>query len=112
MPRRARKKRSARNAEITPSPQASFEGFVLCVGLPSDGAENSRRLARRVVSSVLGKGWRITDLYVKGREFLVRPVRGRRGPSVGRAWDLLRSLQEHRDIMAAEPAFMGRRAGA
>jgi thermitase len=99
MPKRAKTPRS-------PKAPIRCEGVILEVGTPGLAPKKALALAKSVVADTLPGKWRVERFAAAERTFYVSPGEGRRRPPVGRYWEWCRELEENRDVVAAEPAFV------
>lgn len=65
----------------------------------------AQAIAERAVRESLGEGWKVTPLGPGARDYRVTRTSGA-SIQTGRAWTLVRTLQQHRDIADAEPAIV------
>jgi hypothetical protein len=87
-----------------------FEGLVVQLAAPEQDTRARVAAARRIARQ-LGIGWEAQPLAQRSRTVVLRPRRGARAPTTGAAWELAHRLRAHREVVAAEPAFVMPGAG-
>lgn len=81
----------------------AFEGIALRLG-PTPGDRVAA--AQRIAKATAGVDWAAAPLAPRAQTVLLRPRPRARAPTVAQAWELAHRLAAHRDVVAAEPAFV------
>ncbi len=86
--------------------ERSCDALVVQVGRAEPDDASALRLARQVVRQTLRGKWRVQPLGAGSRDFEVRRARADKSIRISTAWNLTSKLNAHRDVIAAEPAFV------
>ena len=89
------------------SPKAAIrcEGLIVEVGTEGLSASKALALAKRVAKEQLSGSWTVRRFAGQTRTFEIFPASGRQR-TVGRYWECAALLNEHRDVVDAEPALV------
>jgi thermitase len=85
--------------------QATCEALVVHAAPSEVDDGRAQAIAELAVHDTLGDGWQVTPLGAGARDYRATRTTGAAIP-VARAWTLVRSLREHRDVADAEPAIV------
>lgn len=109
-PARASRRQSPRLAPPQDTPaETSYEAVCEALVVYAAPAETddgrAQAIAERAVRESIGEGWQVAPLGPGARDYRVTRASGA-AIQPGRAWTLVRTLQQHRDVADAEPAIV------